>query len=99
MSQNAKGRKMRLFNPENHVKSDRHKRLYAYCELAYTAVDFLAAALFVIGSILFFSAQTTALGTWLFLVGSILFGMRPTIRLYRELGYLRLGDYDDITKG
>ena len=90
---------MKLFNPENHLKSDDHKRLYAFCELAYTVVDFSAAALFVVGSILFFSEATTYVGTWLFLVGSVLFGLRPTIKLYREIGYLRLGDLDDIAKG
>lgn len=90
---------MKLFNPDNHTRSEDHKRLYALCELAYTVVDFSAAALFVIGSFLFFSESTTYFGTWLFVVGSVLFGLRPTIKLYREIGYLRLGDYDDVTKG
>ena len=89
---------MKLFNPDNRNLSDRHKRIYAYCELAYTLVDFSAAALFVIGSILFFSDSTTYVGTWLFLVGSVLFGLRPTIKLVREISYLRLGDYRDILK-
>lgn len=90
---------MKLFNPDNHTKSEQHKRIYALCEMAYTAVDFSAAALFVIGSILFFNERTTYVATWLFVIGSILFGLRPTIKLYREVGYLRLGDYDGITKG
>ncbi|WP_299842919.1 YrhK family protein [uncultured Roseovarius sp.] len=90
---------MKLFDPKNHNRSDQHRKIYAYCELAYTLVDFSAAALFVIGSILFFSATTTYLGTWLFLVGSVLFGLRPTIKLYRELAYLRIGDIQDIAKG
>jgi hypothetical protein len=90
---------MKLFNPDNHTKSEDHKRLYALCEVAYTFVDFSAAALFVIGSVLFFKESTTYFGTWLFVVGSVLFGLRPTIKLYREFGYLRLGDYDDINKG
>lgn len=89
---------MKVFNPENHTKSDAHKRLYALCEVAYTVVDFSAALLFVIGSILFFSESTTYVATWLFVVGSVLFGLRPTIKLYREIGYLRLGDYDHIAK-
>jgi len=88
---------MKLFNPDNHTRSNEHKKIYAYCELAYTFVDFSAAALFVIGSILFFSEVTTYLGTWLFLVGSVLFGLRPTIKLYREFSYLRIGRYDEIT--
>jgi len=90
---------MKLFNPGNYTRSNDHKRLYALCEIAYTVVDVSAAALFVIGSFLFFNESTTYAGTWLFVVGSLLFGLRPAIKLYREIGYLRLGDYDDITKG
>ena len=89
---------MTFFNPENHNRSAAHRKIYAYCELAYTTVDFLAAALFVIGSILFFNEATTYLGTWLFLIGSVLFGMRPTIKLIREIAYLRVGNYQDITE-
>ena len=88
---------MKLFNPDNHVRSEKHKKIYAYCELAYTLVDVSAAALFVIGSILFFSETTTYIGTWFFLVGSVLFGLRPTIKLYREFVYIRAGDFDNIT--
>ena len=87
---------MALFDPQNHLKSDQHMRLYALCEIAYTIVDFGAAVLFVIGSVLFFSEATTYVATWLFVVGSLLFGLRPTIKLYREIAYLRLGDYKDI---
>ncbi|MEO9651143.1 MAG: YrhK family protein [Roseobacter sp.] len=89
---------MSFFDPDNHNKSADHKRLFALCEIAYTVVDFSAAALFVIGSLLFFSESTTYVATWLFVIGSVLFGMRPTIKLYREIGYLRLGNYDEITK-
>jgi hypothetical protein len=87
---------MKLFNPDNLVRSDQHKKIYAYCELAYTIVDVSAAVLFVIGSILFFSEATTYVATWLFVIGSVLFGLRPTIKLYREFAYLRMGDYNDI---
>ncbi len=87
---------MALFHPDNHTLSEQHKRIYAYCELAYTTVDFAAAALFVIGSILFFKEVTTYLGTWLFLIGSILFGFRPTIKLFRELAYIRLRKYQEV---
>lgn len=89
---------MRIFNPENHLRSAQHKRIYALAELAYTVVDFSAATLFVVGSILFFSEDTTYLGTWLFLIGSVLFGLRPTIKLVREVAYIRVGDYDDVTR-
>lgn len=87
---------MTLFNPDNHTRSDRHKKIYAYAELAYTLVDVSAAALFVIGSILFFNEATTYAGTWLFLVGSVLFGLRPTIKLCREYAYMKVEDYDDV---
>ncbi len=90
---------MQLFNPDTRNRSEMHKRLYAYCELAYTVVDFSAAALFVIGSILFFQEATTYVGTWLFLVGSVQFGLRPSIKLYREIMFLRLKDFDDVTGG
>jgi hypothetical protein len=89
---------MKIFNPDNHTRSAEHKKIYAYCELAYTIVDVSAAALFVIGSFLFFSAATTYFGTWLFVVGSVLFGLRPTIKLYREFAYLRVGDYEDAAE-
>lgn len=89
---------MNIFDPANHLRSRRHRQIYAYAELAYTFVDFSAAALFVVGSVLFFSADTTYQGTWLFLVGSVLFGLRPTIKLVREIAYMRVGDYDDVTK-
>lgn len=89
---------MRLFDPDSPRRSPEHKRIYALYELAYTINDVGAAALFVIGSVLFFSAETTAAGTWLFLIGSLMFGLRPVIKLMRELKYLRMGDYDDIAK-
>lgn len=85
---------MKIFNPDNHNRSDAHKKVYAYYALAYTLVDFSAAVLFIVGSILFFSSSTTYAATWLFLIGSLFFAMRPTITLLRELAYLRLGEYD-----
>lgn len=87
---------MNFFDPDNHTRSAKHRKIYAYCELAYTLVDVSAAALFVVGSILFFGAATTYAGTWLFLVGSVLFGLRPTIKLYREFAYLRIGHYEEV---
>ena len=89
---------MELFNPDNQARSSEHKKIYAYCELAYTIVDFAAAAMFIVGSILFFSEATTYFATWLFLIGSVLFGARPSIKLYREFAYLRVGDYKDMVE-
>lgn len=90
---------MKIFDPANHTRSVTHRRIYAYAELAYTFVDFSAAALFVVGSILFFNEATTYQATWLFFIGSILFGMRPTIKLLREIAYIRVGDFDDVAGG
>ena len=87
---------MSLFDPENSTRSKQHKKIYALCEIAYTVVDVSAALLFVIGSILFFYPKSTDVGIWFFLIGSIFFGLRPAIKLVRELVYLRLGDYTDI---
>ena len=80
---------MRLFDPDNYTGSEQHKQIYARSEMAYTVVDFTAAALFLVGSALFFSASTTYAATWMFVVGSVLFGLRPTIKLVREIAYLR----------
>ncbi|MDK3072014.1 YrhK family protein [Sedimentitalea sp. JM2-8] len=87
-----------FFSPDNRSRSARHLRLYAYFELAYTVTDFCAAALFLAGSLLFFSEATTYAATWLFVIGSVLFGARPSIKLVRELIYMRMGDYEDVAQ-
>lgn len=87
---------MTLFRHENANKSARHQRTYAAFEIAYTLVDFSAAVLFIIGSIMFFSDDWTYAGTWLFLIGSILFACKPTLRLVRELRLVAMGDTDDV---
>ncbi len=81
---------MTLFAPENSTLSDRHRRLHIQSSIAYNFVDFVACFLFVIGSILFFYADTLYAGTWCFLIGSIFFGLRPTIRVYTEFRYKRM---------
>ncbi len=87
---------MKLFHPDARYRSEAHQRLYAYTEFAYTLVDVAAAVMFIGGSILFFDSATVELATWLFLIGSIFFALRPSIRLWREIRYLRMGDYDDV---
>ncbi|MGD8831662.1 MAG: YrhK family protein [Pseudomonadales bacterium] len=89
---------MRLFDPDNHTRSEAHRKIHAAYAVAYTTVDFIAALLFIVGSILFFRSETTYAATWLFLIGSIFFAMRPTISLLRELAYLRAGDYQEVTQ-
>lgn len=84
---------MRLFEPKSEAFKQTHAKLYALYELGYTLVDFLAAALFVVGSVLFFREATTPIGTWMFLIGSVFFGLKPTIRLIREIHLYQLGRY------
>lgn len=87
---------MKLFHPENRALSDRHADVWAAYEVAHTLIDFTAAGLFVIGSALFFFPSTTYAATWLFLIGSIFFGLKPTVRLLREIRLLSLGRVQDV---
>ncbi len=87
---------MRLFHPATRDLSARHAEIWATYELAYTIVDFFAAGMFVVGSALFFFPADAVPATWLFLVGSICFGLKPTIRLARELRLLSLGEVDKV---
>ena len=59
---------MKLFDPTRQHDHEQNKKIYAMFELAYTFVDFSAAVLFVIGSVLFFSEATTNIATWCFLI-------------------------------
>ena len=88
---------MRLFEPDRPHRSLQHNRIYALYEIAFTTVDFLAAALFITGSVLFFDKATVNAGTWLFLFGSICFALKPTIRLAREYHLWRIGDYSQLS--
>jgi hypothetical protein len=89
---------MRLFDPRDRETTVREARFYAIFELLHTAVDFLAAGLFVVGSILFFSDSTKTAGTWCFLVGSICFALKPTIRLTREIRLASLRHVDRLAE-
>jgi hypothetical protein len=84
-----------LFDKPHSQHPDRSRR-YAIYELAYTFVDFSAAILFIIGSIMFFSDDWTYTGTWLFVIGSIFFAMKPTIRIVRELHMIAKGRADAV---
>lgn len=89
---------MQLFHPDSGSASAAHRRLYARFELAYTLADLAAAALFIIGSIMFFSEAWTTFGTWLFLTGSLLFGLKPTLRLVKEIKLYRMGNIEDLAE-
>lgn len=82
---------MPLFHHENRQASPEAKAFYARVEIAYKIVDFSAAALFLVGSFLFFSEATQTLATWLFVLGSAAFAMKPTLRLWREVKLYRMG--------
>ena len=82
---------MHLFSSGRAEETPAQERLYAAYELAYTIVDFSAALLFVVGSVMFFSEAWQVAGTWCFLAGSICFAAKPTLRLVREVHYLRAG--------
>ncbi len=87
---------MKLFRHEVRQQNEDTKRTYALFELVYTFVDFVAAALFVVGSIFFFSESLQTAGTWMFLVGSLCFAAKPTLRLTREIKLYRMGDDSDL---
>jgi len=87
-----------LFRSENRSKTARHENIYAMYEIVYTIVDFAAAVLFIIGSIMFFYEDWMTTGTWLFLVGSFFFAMKPALRLIRELKLASIGDTEELAK-
>lgn len=87
---------MKYFHPENRTLSARHAQIWAAFEIVYTLVDFSAAGLFIVGSVLFLSPSTTTAATWMFIVGSVFFGLKPTIRLLREVRLVALGDAEDV---
>ncbi len=89
---------VKLFHPGNPNRSEEAQRLYAAFEVWYTLVDFAAAALFVVGSVLFLWERTTTTGTVLFIVGSVCFALKPTLRLVRELRMARIGDTEDLAQ-
>jgi hypothetical protein len=89
---------MTYFNPENRNRTPRNRRLYAAYEVGYTAVDFAAALLFLVGSVLFYSQQTQTIATTMFVAGSICFALKPSLRLAREIHYAAIGDLDDLAK-
>lgn len=87
-----------LFHPTNPTRSPEHERIYALYAVIYTCVDFAAALLFVVGSVLFFWEASQTVATWMFVIGSLCFALKPTIRLYTEIRLMRLGDYADVPK-
>ena len=60
-------------------------------EVASIVNDILIAVWFLVGSILFFSPETTTAGTVLFVIGSVQMLIRPSIRLARRTHLRRVG--------
>lgn len=89
---------MALFTHENRQRSARTRRVYAAYEIAHTAVDFLAAICFLVGSILFFSDSTQYPATWLFVIGSLFFCLKPSLRLAREIHLWRMGRMEVLAR-
>ncbi|MEJ2860991.1 YrhK family protein [Actinomycetospora flava] len=52
--------------------------------------DILVGLWFLVGSILFFSAETTYVGTWFFVIGSVELLIRPGIRFARRVHLQRV---------
>ncbi len=87
---------MKIFDIRNRNLNEDTRRVYARFELLYTLIDFLAAFLFIIGSIMFFYPKWVDTGTWMFLVGSIFFASKPTVRMAREIKLYRMGKLEDL---
>ncbi len=87
---------MRLFDPRDRHITAQQARRYAMFEILHTIADVLAALLFVVGSVLFFSEQTKTAGTVCFLIGSFFFAAKPSIRIVRELWLARLHKVDKL---
>ena len=87
-----------LFSPDKSGRGAEYNRRYALYELVYTFVDFAAAGLFVVGSVMFFSENWQVAGTWCFLIGSICFAAKPTIRLVREVRLAEEGKVKDLAR-
>lgn len=79
-----------LFNLKNREASDRHVEVNKIYEILITVVQFMAALLFLIGSIFFFYNNLRYIAIWMFVIGSTFFIIQPTIRLIREFHLAKL---------
>ncbi len=89
---------MALFKLSRHRRYVSDEEYYAWFELAYTSVDVCAAVLFVAGSIMGFYDDWSTAGTWCFVIGSVCFALKPTLRIIRELRYVKDNDFEDLAK-
>ena len=89
---------MRLFDPRDRQITAAQARRYAMFEILHTIADFLAAFLFIAGSIMFFFEQMMIPGTVCFLLGSLFFAAKPSIRLLREIWLARSNRVDRLAE-
>ena len=89
---------MLFFTSENRQQSAQSDRIFAAYEIVRTFFDFLAAICFLVGSILFFAADTQFQATWLFVVGSLFFCLKPTLKLAREVHLWRVGELQSLAR-
>ncbi len=87
------------FSFHRFTRTTRHAEVWSFYEKVYTALDFLAAISFLIGSVLFYYEALHVSATTLFVVGSAFFAAKPTVRLLRELHLARLPLPGDDTGG
>lgn len=98
MAQESELDAMKFFDPNTRMQSARHGELYALYQIAHTAVDFLAAILFLVGSVLFLYPSQEVPAVWCFIVGSAFFLMKPAIRITREIHFMAIGDVRDAER-
>lgn len=79
-----------LFNATRFDASSAHRTIYRRYEIAYTMIDLVAGAAFLVGSVLFFWKATETAAIWLFTAGSVFFVLRPLARISRELELARV---------
>ncbi|MCQ0970673.1 YrhK family protein [Paracoccus sp. TK19116] len=87
-----------VFRRDKRPQGPEAERIAARFELAHTLVDFAAAAMFIIGSILFFFPSESVPATWFFTIGSVCFAMKPTLKLWREIRLYRMGDMSRLAR-
>lgn len=86
------------FRPDLNAQSEEAKIFYARVEVAYTILNFVAAIMFLIGSIMAFWPSTGTVSTWMFIFGSIVFAIKPTLNAWREMKLYRMGDTSRLAK-
>jgi hypothetical protein len=72
-------------------------RVHSRYQTTFLLVDFAAALLFVVGSVLFFYPERQTSATWCFLIGSIFFAFKPTLRLARFLHIRQLAHKAELS--